>query len=103
MLFPASARFRILETSTVCTAVPSALVSFPREARTSTDWTALMSHSATRSFSMATVTSQQQELRVHIRWMIRCDMPEVVTIEAQSFEFPLQEDDFIRCLRQRKC
>ncbi len=35
--------------------------------------------------------------------MIRRDMPEVLNIEAQSFEFPWSEDDFIRCLRQRNC
>lgn len=39
----------------------------------------------------------------HIRWMIRRDMPEVLNIESQSFEFPWAEDDFIRCLRQRNC
>ncbi len=44
-----------------------------------------------------------QELRVHIRWMIRRDMPEVLDIESESFEFPWLEDDFIRCLRQRNC
>ena len=45
----------------------------------------------------------QQEIRVHIRWMIRRDMPEVMGIEAESFEFPWSEEDFIRCLRQRNC
>ena len=40
---------------------------------------------------------------VHIRWMIRRDMPEVLTIEGQAFEFPWSEDDFVRCLRQRNC
>lgn len=40
---------------------------------------------------------------VHIRWMIRRDMPEVLGIEQGSFEFPWSEDDFIRCLRQRNC
>jgi [ribosomal protein S18]-alanine N-acetyltransferase len=39
----------------------------------------------------------------HIRWMIRRDMPEVLAIENQSFEFPWSEEDFIRCLRQRNC
>ena len=48
-------------------------------------------------------TEQQQEVRVHIRWMIRRDMPEVLAIEGESFEFPWSEDDFIRCLRQRNC
>jgi ribosomal-protein-alanine N-acetyltransferase len=43
------------------------------------------------------------ELRVHIRWMIRRDMPEITEIEQSSFEFPWSEDDFIRCLRQRNC
>jgi ribosomal-protein-alanine N-acetyltransferase len=45
----------------------------------------------------------QQQLRVHIRWMIRRDMPEVLQIEEAGFEFPWCEDDFIRCLRQRNC
>ena len=40
---------------------------------------------------------------VHIRWMIRRDMPEVLAIESGAFEFPWSEDDFIRCLRQRNC
>lgn len=45
----------------------------------------------------------KQQLRVHIRWMIRRDMPEVLAIEGESFEFPWFEEDFIRCLRQRNC
>ena len=44
-----------------------------------------------------------ESLRVYIRWMIRRDMPEVLQIEAESFEFPWREEDFIRCLRQRNC
>jgi len=40
---------------------------------------------------------------VHIRWMIRRDMPSVLAIEGQSFEFPWTEEEFIRCLRQRDC
>ena len=43
------------------------------------------------------------QVPVHIRWMIRRDMPEVLAIEGQSFEFPWSEEDFLRCLRQRKC
>ncbi len=46
---------------------------------------------------------QRQEVRVHIRWMIRRDMPEVLAIEAESFEFPWLDDDFIHSLRQRNC
>ena len=43
------------------------------------------------------------EVRVHIRWMIRRDMAEVLEIEKQNFEFPWSEEDFVRCLRQRNC
>ncbi len=48
-------------------------------------------------------SDQKQEVRVHIRWMIRRDMPEVLDVESQNFEFPWLEEDFIRCLRQRNC
>jgi ribosomal-protein-alanine N-acetyltransferase len=48
-------------------------------------------------------SDQKQEVRVHIRWMIRRDMPEVIAIEDESFEFPWLEEDFVRCLRQRNC
>lgn len=46
-------------------------------------------------------TEQKKEILVHIRWMIRRDMPEVLAIEADSFEFPWSEDYFLCCLRQR--
>jgi [ribosomal protein S18]-alanine N-acetyltransferase len=46
---------------------------------------------------------QKQEVRVHIRWMIRRDMGDVLEIERESFEFPWDDEDFIRCLRQRNC
>ncbi len=45
----------------------------------------------------------KQQLRVHIRWMIQRDMPEVLAIERASFEFPWFEEDFISCLRRRNC
>jgi ribosomal-protein-alanine N-acetyltransferase len=48
-------------------------------------------------------SDQKQEIRVHIRWMIRRDMPEVIATEDESFEFPWLEEDFVRCLRQRNC
>jgi ribosomal-protein-alanine N-acetyltransferase len=47
--------------------------------------------------------AEKEQLRVHIRWMIRRDMPEVLAIEQQSFEFAWTEEDFLRCLRQRNC
>ena len=40
---------------------------------------------------------------IHIRWMIRRDMPEVMRTERASFEYSWTEDDFLRCLRQRNC
>lgn len=40
---------------------------------------------------------------VHIRWMIRRDMPDVMVTERASFEYAWTEDDFLRCLRQRNC
>lgn len=44
-----------------------------------------------------------EQVRVHIRWMIRRDMPETLAIERGSFEYPWSEEDFVRCLRQRNC
>src|SRR5438105_14276970 len=49
------------------------------------------------------VSSPKGALPVHIRWMIRRDMPAVLAIEQECFEFPWYEEDFIRCLRQRNC
>jgi ribosomal-protein-alanine N-acetyltransferase len=40
---------------------------------------------------------------IHVRWMIRRDMPDVLGIEQEAFEFPWSEEDFTRCLRQRNC
>ncbi len=48
-------------------------------------------------------STESQKSCVHIRWMIRRDMPSVIEIEENSFEFPWSEDEFIRCLRQRNC
>lgn len=39
-------------------------------------------------------------LNVHIRWMIRSDMPRVLEIENSSFEFPYDEADFTNLLRR---
>ena len=46
---------------------------------------------------------QKQAVSVQIRWMIRRDMPEVLKIENESFEFNWTEEDFLACLRQRNC
>src|SRR5437764_9585506 len=47
--------------------------------------------------------TEKEQVRVHIRWMIRRDMPEVLQSEQKSFEYPWTEEDFLRCLRQRNC
>ena len=47
--------------------------------------------------------TEKEQARVHIRWMIRRDMPEVLQAEQESFEFAWTEEDFLRCLRQRNC
>ena len=52
---------------------------------------------------MSTVPTPKAPVRVHIRWMIRRDMPEVLAIEHGSFEFPWCEEEFLRVLRQRNC
>ena len=48
-------------------------------------------------------SASSSQLDVQIRWLIRRDMPEVLRIESESFEFPWTEDDFLCCLRQRNC
>jgi ribosomal-protein-alanine N-acetyltransferase len=52
---------------------------------------------------MSTGRTEKEQVRVHIRWMIRRDMPEVLQTEQQSFEYSWTEEDFLRCLRQRNC
>lgn len=41
--------------------------------------------------------------RTQIRWLIRRDMDEVLSIEQGSFQFPWTEEEFLCCLRQRNC
>ncbi len=52
---------------------------------------------------MSTVPTAMDQIRVHIRWMIRRDMPEVLAIEHASYDFPWCEEEFLRVLRQRNC
>jgi len=49
------------------------------------------------------MSPENKQMGVHIRWMIRRDMQEVLDIERASFEFSWSEEDFVRCLRQRNC
>jgi ribosomal-protein-alanine N-acetyltransferase len=51
----------------------------------------------------AAVSSSQQDVGFHIRWMIRRDLADVLQIEADTFEFSWSEEEFVRCLRQRNC
>src|SRR6516165_5792466 len=53
--------------------------------------------------AMSLVPTSPAQTRVHIRWMIRRDMPEVLAIEHASFEYPWCEEEFLRVLRQRNC
>src|SRR6266404_1449436 len=52
---------------------------------------------------MSNIRTEKEQVRVHIRWMIRRDMPEVLHTEQESFAFAWSEEDFLRCLRQRNC
>ena len=52
---------------------------------------------------MSANRTEKEQVRVHIRWMIRRDMPEVLQIEQESFDYSWTEEDFLRCLRQRNC
>lgn len=52
----------------------------------------------------ATRTMERTEtVKIHIRWMIRRDMADVLKAEQESFDYAWTEDDFLRCLRQRNC
>jgi [ribosomal protein S18]-alanine N-acetyltransferase len=52
---------------------------------------------------MSTGRAAKEQVKVHIRWMIRRDMPEVLLAEQESFEYAWTEEDFLKCLRQRNC
>ena len=50
-----------------------------------------------------TLLRAPERVRIHIRWMIRRDLSEVMRTELDSFEYSWNEEDFLRCLRQRNC
>ncbi len=52
---------------------------------------------------MNTGRTPKEQVKVHIRWMIRRDMAEVLLAEQESFEYAWTEEDFLKCLRQRNC
>ncbi len=45
----------------------------------------------------------EQLKRLSLRWMIRKDIPEILEIENDSFEFPWNNDHFVEHLRKRNC
>lgn len=60
-------------------------------------------HFCPMTVEQGTSAERKEEIKAHIRWMIRRDRPEVLGIEAESFEYPWLEEDFERCLKQRNC
>ena len=48
------------------------------------------------------MAARSRTIKVHIRWMIRRDMPEVLEIE-QATPIPMIEEEMLRHLRQRNC
>ncbi len=40
-------------------------------------------------------------MKIHVRWMIRVDIPSVLEIDNDSFDDPWSEEDFIKHLRER--
>lgn len=46
---------------------------------------------------------QDQDSSLQIRWLIRRDMPEVLAIEHDSFDYAWTEEEFLCILRQRNC
>jgi len=51
----------------------------------------------------ATPADTKAKPQLKIRWMIRCDMEEVLDIERLCFDSPWSEGDFVAALRQRNC
>jgi ribosomal-protein-alanine N-acetyltransferase len=51
-------------------------------------------------FGMAKKKTQRG---IHMRWMIRRDLPQVLEIEWKSFDEPWTEENFIEVLRMRNC
>lgn len=61
-----------------------------------------LKRTSTQAALSASVTTLDAS-RTQIRWLIRRDMDEVLSIERNSFQFPWTEEEFLCCLRQRNC
>jgi len=46
---------------------------------------------------------QGREIPVQVRWMVRRDFAQVLTIEESCFEFPWTAEEFLQCLQQPNC
>lgn len=53
--------------------------------------------------NIASLSPQRPFTRVHIRWMIRRDMPETMAIEHAAFDHPWTEGEILTNLRDRSC
>lgn len=45
----------------------------------------------------------RSKMHVHIRWMLRRDIPEVLSIENQSYQCPCTESELVEMIKQRRC
>jgi ribosomal-protein-alanine N-acetyltransferase len=52
---------------------------------------------------MNTETEVMVDAEMKIRWGIKRDLDEVLTIENECFEYPWSDDDFSKVLRRRNC
>ena len=52
---------------------------------------------------MSAGRATKEKAKVHIRWMIRRDMPDVMGIELASFEYAWTEDDFLVVREEPLC
>ncbi len=53
-----------------------------------------------RRVMSANRSTEKEQVRVHIRWMIRRDMPEVLATETESCKQAWSEEDLLRCAGQ---
>lgn len=45
----------------------------------------------------------ETKTKLQIRWMIRRELPRILTIDAESYLQPWDQEDFLNCLRERNC
>lgn len=67
--------------------------------RKPTDWQAAI---AAEKAAIKIKAEAERKINVHVRWMIRRDLPDVFSIEASNGG-AWSEEDFLCCLRKRNC